>query len=190
MSNYKLNSIWNLYFHEKNNSKKYADNTIEIAKIETIEDFWRLYNNLPKPLDIFSEYEFPNKILKSFKKSINAISYFRSSSFPQWEHETNKIGYEWSMRKQKNIQEANKLWLSLLLTILGESLLHSEYINGIRIVDCSQDTKIIYRYEVWVSKKIYKEFFENEIKKILNTPSYIRLIYRDHCSLKESEKIK
>ena len=70
MSNYKLNSKWNLYFHEKNNNKKYADNTIEIAKIETIEDFWRLYNNIPTPLNIFSEYEFPNKILKSNQKCI------------------------------------------------------------------------------------------------------------------------
>ena len=185
-----LNDTWNFYFHAKNDSKKYADNTTKIAQIKTIKDLWEVYNNIPKPSELFSEYDAPQKIIKKTKEIPNAISIFRDSSYPQWEHDTNRNGYEWSMRKQKNIQESNDLWINLIATILGESFDKSELINGIRIVDCSIEHKIIYRYEIWISHKTHKEYFENFIKGVLKTPNYIRLIYRDHTTLKESEKSK
>jgi len=184
-----LNDSWNLYFHAKNNLKKYADNTTLIYNISSIKSLWEVYNNFPQPLELFSEYNTFQKKIKKTNEIPNAISIFRNNSYPQWEHNTNKKGYEWSMRKQKNIQDSNYIWLNLILTILGEAFENSELINGIRIVDCSIESKIIYRYEVWISEKKYKEYFENLIKNILKTPNYIRLIYRDHCTLKETEKI-
>jgi hypothetical protein len=184
-----LNDSWNLYFHAKNNLKKYADNTTLIYNISSIKSLWEVYNNFPQPLELFSEYNTFQKKIKKTNEIPNAISIFRNNSYPQWEHNTNKNGYEWSMRKQKNIQDSNYIWLNLILTILGEAFENSELINGIRIVDCSIESKIIYRYEVWISEKKYKEYFENLIKNILKTPNYIRLIYRDHCTLKETEKI-
>ncbi len=184
-----LNDSWNLYFHAKNNLKKYADNTTLIYNISSIKSLWEVYNNFPQPLELFSEYNTLQKKIKKTNEIPNAISIFRNNSYPQWEHNTNKNGYEWSMRKQKNIQDSNYIWLNLILTILGEAFENSELINGIRIVDCSIESKIIYRYEVWISEKKYKEYFENLIKNILKTPNYIRLIYRDHCTLKETEKI-
>lgn len=184
-----LNDSWNLYFHAKNNLKKYADNTTLIYNISSIKSLWEVYNNFPQPLELFSEYNTFQKKIKKTNEIPNAISIFRNNSYPQWEHNTNQNGYEWSMRKQKNIQDSNYIWLNLILTILGEAFKNSELINGIRIVDCSIESKIIYRYEVWISEKKYKEYFENLIKNILKTPNYIRLIYRDHCTLKETEKI-
>ena len=44
-----LNDSWNLYFHAKNNLKKYADNTTLIYNISSIKSLWEVYNNFPQP---------------------------------------------------------------------------------------------------------------------------------------------
>lgn len=185
--NLELNDEWNFYFHAKNNTKKYSDNTTKIATVKKISELWNVYNNIPTPQEMFSECN----VFKNIKKTgeiPSAISIFRSNSFPQWEHKTNNDGYEWSMKKQKNLYNVNELWINLIATILGESFENSELINGIRIVDCSIENKIMYRYEVWISKKKRPDYFENLIKTILYTPKYIKLIYRDHSTLKESNQ--
>ena len=47
------------------------------------------------------------------------------------------------------------------MSIIGETLIHSEHINGIRLLDLSlggNDKKnIVYRFEVWVGKALGKE---------------------------------
>ena len=48
-----FNDIWILYFHAKDKTKKYNDNTTKIYEIKTFGDFWGTFNNIPTPYQIF-----------------------------------------------------------------------------------------------------------------------------------------
>ena len=184
-----LNDTWTVYYHAKNAQKKYNDNTEKLIEFNTIEYFWRTFNNIPKPTDMFSEPGLTKK-LKRTGEVPGAISVFRSNSYPSWEHETNFKGFEWSLRKYKDFEEFNTLWILLLITAIGEDFEHSKTLNGVRIVDCTVDNKLMYRIECWFSDKNHKEYFENKIKKLLDLPYYTKLLYREHSTLKENIKVR
>ena len=189
---YELNDKWKVYFHAKNNSKKYNENTIFLSKISTIDDIWSVFNNIPSPVELFSNNESIKKItIKNSgitKELTNALSVFREDSYPQWEHTSNMNGYEWSFKKYKDIKECNSIWNELIAYILGEDIEHSEFINGFRIVDCSNQYKTIYRVEIWIKAKEHKEHFHSIFKDFFKLSEHHSLMYRDHNTLKETNK--
>lgn len=185
---YPLNDTWILYFHAKNQSKNYNDNTSKLIEINNIKDFWGTFNNIPVPTDLFSEPGALNKKLKRTREVPAGLSLFRKKSFPTWEDQSNTKGFEWSIRKYKDFYEINYQWINLAIKIVGENFEHSGILNGIRIVDCTIENKIMYRLEVWFSEKKYKEYFETKIKEILEVPHYTKLLYREHSSLKETKR--
>ena len=187
---YPLNDSWCVYFHAKNNNKNYSNNTTKLIEFNNIEYFWRTFNNIPEPTKMFSEPGIYKKILKSTGEVPGAISLFRKNSYPTWEDPTNIKGFEWSIRIYKDFQQINNQWINLLMKIVGENFDHSEILNGVRIVDCTIDYKIMYRIELWFSNKKYKEYFETKIKEILELPPYAKLLYREHSTLKETRYIK
>jgi len=183
---YPLNDTWCVYFHAKNTHNKYSDNTSIIMEIDNIKDFWGTFNNIPKPTDMFSEPGGNIKVLKRTGEIPNAISLFRKTSYPTWEDNSNIKGFEWSIRKYKDFHEFNDLWKKLIAITVGEFYENSEILNGVRIVDCTSEHKIMYRIEIWLSDKNYKDYFESKIKELLNLPQYTKLLYREHSTLKEN----
>ena len=180
-----LNAEWVLYFHAKNKDKLYADNTTLLMKIDTIKLFWQTLNNIPKPLAMFSD-GVTKKIIGRTGETPNALSFFRSNSYPSWEHKSNINGFEWSFRKFKDVRDINILWINLLIFIISEENEHSDSINGARIVDCTIDNKVMYRIEIWLNNKDLKDYFEIKLKEVLNVNTYTKLLYRDHSVVKES----
>jgi hypothetical protein len=187
---YPLNDTWLLYFHAKDTNKNYSENTTKLIEFNNIKDFWGTFNNIPKPTDMFSEPYALNKKLKRTGETPGALSLFRKTSYPTWEDHTNVKGFEWSIRKYKDFEQMNELWLNVLVKTVGENFEHSEILNGVRFVDSTIDGKIIYRIELWFSDKKYKEFFETKIKDILEIPQYTKLLYREHSTLKENRPQK
>lgn len=179
-----LNDTWSVYFHAKNNNKSYADNTTKLIEFNNIMDFWKIFNNIPFPTKMFSEYGV-QKVLKRTKEVPNAISLFRKNSYPSWEDLTNVKGFEWSLRKYKDFETINDLWNLIILKAIGENFEHSNILNGVRVVDCSIEHKIMYRIEIWFSDKNFKDYFETKIKDMLEIPAYTKLLYREHSTLKE-----
>ena len=186
---HELNDTWCVYFHAKNNNKKYSDNTTKLIEFNNIQDFWGTFNNIPKPTDMFSEPGALNKILKSTREVPGAISIFRKNSFPTWEDNSNIGGFEWSIRKYKDFYDINLLWNNVIIKTIGENFEHSDILNGVRVVDSTLDNRIMYRIELWFSNKKYKEYFETKIKDILEIPTYTKLLYREHSTLKEIRQI-
>lgn len=184
-----LNDTWCLYFHAKNANKNYSENTSKLIEIDNIIDFWGTFNNIPIPTNMFSEPGALNKILKRTREVPGALSLFRKNSYPSWENSTNIKGFEWSIRKYKDIYDINNIWLNVVIYTISENFDHSEILNGIRIVDCTIDNKIMYRIELWFSDKKYKEYFETKIKTILKIPYYTKLLYREHSTLKENRQV-
>jgi hypothetical protein len=187
---YPLNDTWCVYFHAKNSNKNYSENTTKLIEFNTIEYFWRTFNNIPKPTDMFAEPGYYKKKLKTTGEVPGAVSLFRKKSYPTWEDPTNIKGFEWSIRKYKDFEHANYLWTILTAKTVAENFDHSEILNGVRIVDSTIDHKIMYRVELWFSNKKYKEYFETKIKEILEVPIYTKLLYREHSTLKETRHTK
>jgi translation initiation factor 4E len=185
-----LNDTWCLYFHAKNSKKNYSQNTTKLVEINNIIDFWGTFNNIPIPTDMFSEPNALNKIVKNTREVPGALSLFRKNSYPTWEHDTNIKGFEWSIRKYKDIYDINQLWMNIIIEIVGENFDHSEILNGVRIVDSTIENKIMYRLEIWFTDKTYKDYFETKIKTIFNIPYYTKLLYREHSTLKENKPNK
>lgn len=98
-------------------SKSTADwNPQPIVDFNTVEGFWRLYNNLvpagslPDGADYFM-----------FKQGIKA----------EWEHPANANGGMWLFEFPPGSEEAvNNCWLWTLLALIGEYFTHSDDISG------------------------------------------------------------
>lgn len=183
-----LNDSWDFYFHAKDTSKNYSQNTTKLITVDNIKDFWGTVNNVPCPTDMFSEPGALHKQLKRTGETPAAISLFRTKSYPTWEDATNKNGYELSMRKIKDLYSINEQWITVMTLAIGDNFEHSDILNGVRIVDCTINDKIMYRIEFWFSDKLHQKYFETIIKQNLNIPTFIKLMYRDHCTMKETNK--
>ena len=58
------------------------------------------------------------------------------------------------------METVEKTWTSLMLSLIGENLFYSQYINGIRFIDKTQiggGKRIMFRFEVWTNKNITEE---------------------------------
>lgn len=180
-----LNDKWTLYFHAKNSSKKYNDNTTNLINILTIEDFWNTINYMPKIDQIFSDGKYVKK-LKSTNEIPNALSLFRHNSYPTWEDKTNINGFEWSLRRFKDTNELDSIWKNLTTFVISENFGNSEFINGVRIVDSTIDNRIMFRFEVWISNKKYIQYFEDILRDIFNVKKNVKLLFRDHSTVREN----
>lgn len=92
---------------------------------------------------------------------------------PEWEDNNNKGGYiftlEYVVEKKYEINDfmkmVQKAWNKLLLSLIGETLLEGEHINGIRFVDKTKmEKKIMFRFEIWFGPSLPKEKVENTRK--------------------------
>ena len=93
-----LEHEWVIWEHRSpdKNSKSYEDNMAMLCEVATIEDFWRAYNNIPKPSQIF----FDGRTRKRFKdRSVESFSLFKKNIKPEWEDPQNRSGAEWFCRK-------------------------------------------------------------------------------------------
>ena len=114
----KLHNNWTLWFHDPNDSNWGIDSYKKIVSVNTIEDYWGLYNKLDMQL------------IK------NGMFFFmRENIQPIWEDEDNKLGGCWSFKVSK--KDVYSAWNELSMSLLGEYVTkdvnNSLTINGISI---------------------------------------------------------
>ena len=112
-----LNTSWVLWFHNPQDMNWEINSYKMIKKIDSIIDFWSVYNLLTDKI-------VENSMLFLMKDGIN----------PLWEDEQNKEGGSWSFKYQKG--NLSKNWTNFSINLLGEQLVedvHSKLINGISI---------------------------------------------------------
>ncbi|MBA45252.1 MAG: hypothetical protein CMB31_01520 [Euryarchaeota archaeon] len=179
-----LSSKWSLYLHYKDLGKLYNDNIEKLIDISDIETFWRTFNNIPKIYDIFSDGVNIKKI-----KRVNAIpcaySFFRDDIFPCWEHSMNRNGFEYSIKNGTDLKKLHNEWMDCMLQLIGNNEPIMSHINGIRVVDCTKYSSVLYRMEIWVDNEKYKPDIEKIIKNEFNLSDY-KLLYRSHKNIKET----
>jgi hypothetical protein len=115
---HRLNSSWNLWYHNPNDNNWEMDSYQCIPNIDTIEKVWEIFH-------IFGSSHFQSGM----------FFFMRGDIKPMWEDTQNVNGGCWSFRVNK--KEVNKTWLELAMALLGESLTSSSTnsltINGISI---------------------------------------------------------
>jgi len=149
---YFLEHEWCIWEHRspEKNSKSYEDNMAKLCEVATIEDFWRAFNNIPKPSTIF----FDGRTRKRFKdRSIESFSLFKKNIKPEWEDASNRTGAEWFCRKTFSAQQLDEFWHNLVLGMIGETIDPADEICGARVVDKSTAQRQMYRLELWFKRK-------------------------------------
>ena len=115
---HKLNDTWVLWEHQKNNDNNYDQNTKKLGSFNTLQDFWRYYNNYPVPSSIFSD-GVDKPLIQDPDREVASISLFKQGILPKWEDPKNTDGGEIAVRKFKNIQELDELWESISMLCVG-----------------------------------------------------------------------
>jgi len=132
-----------------------------ISTMKTVFDLWGTINNVPNPS------ESPSKCNWSL---------FKNDIQPEWEDPHNKHGGKWNMDFERQEVDINKLWLYLLLGVVGETIDHTGEINGITLhlrpggIRCA----------VWTAgTNIEKQKLIGKcIRDILDLPESTELVYK------------
>ncbi|VDN53534.1 unnamed protein product, partial [Dracunculus medinensis] len=113
-----LNCRWSLWYLKGDRNKDWEDCLKKVATIDTVEDFWALYNATQSAsgLNWNSDYYL-------FKEGIK----------PMWEDENNVKGGRWLVvvDRQRRAELLDQYWLELLMAMVGEQFEeHGEFICG------------------------------------------------------------
>jgi len=82
---------------------------------------------------------------------IEAISLFRKGIRPEWEDIKNMNGGELFVRKTLSPAMLDQWWEGLVMGAVGETMDPSDVICGVRMVDRSAKSRVMYRAEIWFS---------------------------------------
>ena len=142
---YSLEHSWTLYAHFWTNERNNYSNVYEkLCTVGTIEDFWRMFNNIPNPSS------FLNGAVMIDDQQVVTFSFFKENIKPEWEDERNAKGCEWCYRDHKNDEELNTMWRDLCLYAIGCQL----DCNGIRVTyKYSPSGRLVQKTEIWLEKE-------------------------------------
>jgi len=117
----------------------------QLCSFSTVEDFWRYYNHLPKPSEIFYDGETKKRVGPD-QKVVEEYSLFKRGIEPEWGDPMNATGGEFYCRQFIDADLLNMYWQNLVLGVIGEAMEDpredghdgrplNSYVNGARIVD-------------------------------------------------------
>ena len=107
-----LQNAWTYWFFMfddlsglRNQSKNWTNNQRQIHTVNTVEDFWSLYNRL----------EVSSELPEGASYSI-----FKEGIFPGWEDPRNQDGGRWIISLNSNSKFLDTQWLEIVLFLIGE----------------------------------------------------------------------
>merc|ERR1719231_648919 len=98
-----LQYAWSFTYFKKVANKSYEDSTFTLGTTRTVEDFWRLYVHLRRPVDE--------------RPTVCDYHVFRDGIKPMWEDENNVNGGKWIVRLKKGV--AARYWEDVVRTRPG-----------------------------------------------------------------------
>jgi len=110
-----LSYPWTFTYFKKVANKSYEENTYTLGTTSTVEDFWRLYVHLRRPVDE--------------RPTVCDYHVFREGIRPMWEDEANVNGGKWIVRLKKGL--AARYWEDVLLAVLGGQFRVGDEICGL-----------------------------------------------------------
>ena len=175
-----LQNVWTFYVHYESETNNYGSSYEILGTFNTIEDFWRLFNNIPKVTVLTSR---ENNILIN-SNTVVAYSLFKNNIKPEWEECENKNGSEWSCRQEISENDIEYLWRNMCLDCIGGNI----DVIGIRVVNKNNSYKDLSKLELWMSNvqdpvQVYTEFSSSfrSLESILESDIPVfTLLYHDN----------
>jgi translation initiation factor 4E len=178
-----LQNVWTVWEHHKGGaSNNYGTNMKKLGDFSTVEGFWRFFNHVPWPSQIFTTEEGSKRFND---REVEGISLFKRGIRPEWEDPRNMHGGEFFVRKQLNVSQLDQWWENLIMGTVGELIDPADVLCGVRIVDKSVKGKILYRLEIWFScseksdRDLVERIKDNTVTA-MNTS--VKLEYKDHTT--------
>lgn len=170
------NKEWVLWEHKaagagSKSPNQWKENMSELCHFSTVEDFWRNFNHIPKPSEVFFDGENRKKVGPE-GKTIEEYSLFKKGIEPEWGDPRNVTGGEWFCRQYFEHDLLDMYWQNLVMGIVGETIEDlvdeertlRDTINGVRVVDKSRGYPM-YKLELWVSTR--DETIKDRLRKRL-----------------------
>ena len=164
----KLQNIWVWREHRKMPKNASDDDWLnsykQISEFSTIEEFWEIYNHIPRP----SEVMFNGKIFPIIEgRNIDGFSIFKKGILPAWEDPKNINGCELRINKGiNNLDFLDFIWQNILFGVIGEYLEENDEICGCRVTDKSKigkgSNKTIFNIHIWL--KYSDELVVNSVR--------------------------
>lgn len=137
----------------------------QLCSFQTVEDFWRYFNHLPKVSEVFFDGECRKKVGPE-GKTIEEYSLFKKGIEPEWGDPANSSGGEWFCRQYFEGDVLDLYWQNLVMGLIGETIEDvvsvsssananakiENYINGARVVDKSRVFPM-YKLEIWINTR-------------------------------------
>mmetsp|Transcript_20166 Transcript_20166/g.77198 ORF Transcript_20166/g.77198 Transcript_20166/m.77198 type:complete len:538 (-) Transcript_20166:35-1648(-) len=113
-----LKDAWTFWYDEQPHKgmthSEYENSVVRIGTFDTIQAFWRYYNNIVDPA-VFPAYS----NLRMFKANIK----------PLWEDPANSNGGKWTISVPKG--QTGKCWIRVILFVIASQLTHIDDVCGI-----------------------------------------------------------
>jgi len=166
-----LRTPWTLWYEfnlttgKRPSTTQWGENLKEVFTFATVEDFWRLYNNISPPSQI------------QFGCSYNL---FKKGIEPKWEDPANAKGGRWTIIIQKTKGTVDRMWLYMVLACIGEVLEEDDNdICGCVVnVRKSQDKLCLWTRDADNKESIVR--IGQTLKKVLELPDVFPLGYQGH----------
>eukprot|EP01113_Clastostelium_recurvatum_P000619 TRINITY_DN1028_c0_g1_i1.p1 TRINITY_DN1028_c0_g1~~TRINITY_DN1028_c0_g1_i1.p1 ORF type:complete len:225 (-),score=32.59 TRINITY_DN1028_c0_g1_i1:50-724(-) len=156
-------------------ANNWGDNIKRIVKFNTVEDFWRVFNNI-KPasqLTAGSNYYL-----------------FRDPIEPKWEDKANKEGGKWLLNVNRGGRSSplDQQWLWAVLACIGESFEHSEEVMGV-VVNVRRNGD---RVSVWTANAANEVAVKSigvTLREALELPNTVSIGYSSHSDAMKTSKV-
>jgi len=171
-----LKTPWTLWYDDSLGGGKrpqgtWGEQIKEVLTVSTVEDFWRLYNNVAPPSQLP-----PGCSYNLFRRGVE----------PKWEDPANAKGGKWTILLQKKPGLIDKYWLWLILGCIGETIDEEDQICGAVVNIRKQDKLCLWTRDAENSKATLK--IGSNIKKILELPENFPCGYSGHFQEGRSNK--
>eukprot|EP00048_Salpingoeca_helianthica_P005678 m.90389 g.90389 ORF g.90389 m.90389 type:complete len:224 (+) comp13691_c0_seq1:228-899(+) len=119
-----LHRPWTFWFdnpiaYGAKSQTNWRENLKKIYTVETVEDFWAVYNTISPASEIVEKASY---------------HFFRNEVVPLWESPENKLGGKWSfvlpLSVTRDREKTSDVWLKLLLAVIGEQFEFGSEICG------------------------------------------------------------
>ncbi|XP_056137636.1 eukaryotic translation initiation factor 4E-1A [Lampris incognitus] len=163
-----LQNRWALWFFKNDRSKTWQDNVRLIARFDTVEDFWALYNHIQPSSNLMSGCDY---------------SLFKDGIAPMWEDKRNQRGGRWliTLARQQRKVDLDRFWQETLLCLVGEAFNeHSGDVCGAVVNVRAKGDKIA----IWTTDYENREAITHigrVYKERLGVPPKVIIGYQSHA---------
>jgi translation initiation factor 4E len=143
------------------NSSDWNAHMNELCSFATIEDFWRYFNNIPKPSQVFFDGDTKKRVGPKAKQIVE-YNLFKRGIEPEWGDPQNASGGSFFIRQSLDMNTLDMFWQNLVMGLVGETMENDaddsgdksgkNCICGARIVDKGRNVPI-FRVELWINTR-------------------------------------